>query len=72
MILGRTEFLAKRIELKPDFEQFPDRKPKVSGSLGRAAAADHVGAQFVAQARNSAPLIFQLRPQPSRRLYDFA
>lgn len=58
MILGRTEFLAKRIELKPDFEQFPDRRPKVSGSLGRAAPDDHVGTQFLAQARNSAPLFF--------------
>ncbi len=58
MVLSRAEFRAKGIELKPDFEQFPDRSPKVTGSLGRAATADHVGTQFVAQAKNSAPLIF--------------
>lgn len=29
MILGRTEFLAKGIELKPDFEQFSDRRAMV-------------------------------------------
>lgn len=33
----------------------------ISRSLGRVAAADRVGTQFVAQARNSAPLIFKFR-----------
>ncbi len=31
MVLSQTEFLAKRNELKPDFEQLPDRGSKVAG-----------------------------------------
>ncbi len=31
MVLSQTEFLAKRIELKPDFEKFSDRRTKVAG-----------------------------------------
>ena len=32
MVVSRVEFLANGIELKSDFEQFPDRRPKVAGS----------------------------------------
>lgn len=33
-VLNRLEFLAKRIELKPDFERFSERKTDVAGSVG--------------------------------------
>lgn len=32
MVVSRAEFLANGIELKSDFEQFPDHRPKLAGS----------------------------------------
>lgn len=48
-VLNRSEFLAKRIELKPDFERFCDRKTDVAGLATFRASCE--------QASNYEPLI---------------
>lgn len=50
IIHSQAQFLAKRIELKPDFEQFSDRRTKVdlsapTTSHNRVAAARRIGEQ---------------------------